>query len=85
MSKNNSRNKKDIKSKYYLGISNVVEGVANVHVMGSGNHYSINGEKEPPMILSKKYRDKIKPLGRILTKLGLWENGKVLQQVKKQR
>lgn len=75
--------KKGERKEYSIGIANVIDGVSHINVIGSGKYYSTRGKNEPEIYEIGKYKDKYKPLGRILKKLGLWENGKVLQQVRR--
>ena len=72
--------KKEEREEYSIGIANVIEGVSHISIIGSGKCYSTQSKNEPDIHEIGKYKDKYKPLGRILKKLGLWENGKVLQQ-----
>ena len=60
-------------------------GVACVSVVDSGHYYSVHGDKEPANAkVFKGFHEKKKRRGRILVKLGIWENGRNSQPLKKQ-
>ena len=60
------------------------KGVACVSVVDSCKHYSVHGDKEPEGRIFKGFHEKKKKRGRILVKLGIWENGQNSKPLKKQ-
>lgn len=61
-----------------------MDGVTCVSVEGK-NHYNSNVKKKEPSGELFPYKDKKKKRFQILKKLGLWENGRVLQRSRKRK
>lgn len=84
MSSNKNKNKNPIQQKTYAVKIVYRDGVACVSIVGSGLHYSTNGQHEPYGKIFKGFHETKQKRGRILVKLGIWESGQNSKQLKKQ-
>lgn len=76
------QNKKD--DGYRLKIVRRVRGTACVSIVGSGKNYNTRNDDNLPGQITKPFHDKKQKRGRILVKLGIWENGQNSKQLRKQ-
>ena len=76
------QNKKD--GGYRLKIVRRVSGTACVSIVGSGMNYNTHNDDNLPGQITKPFHDKKQKRGRILVKLGIWENGQNSKQLRKQ-
>lgn len=77
-----SQNKKD--EGYRIKIVKRVRGTVCVSVVDSGKNYGIHNDDNLPGQITKSFHDKKQKRGRILVKLGIWENGQNSKQLRKQ-